>query len=145
MLVGTTVLYRKECSDIPVSSICPIPLAHRHVGMSLADSVDDIEEINTNLTRQAIDNLNLANTPRVAASDRVNMADLLDVRVGGVVRVEGQPPQEIMPLIVPNVFPQAVEAISFFDSRRQNRTGINAYFQGTDANALNKTRFCTIG
>jgi hypothetical protein len=40
---------------------------------------------------------------------------------------------------VPNIFGQAVEAISFFDSRRQNRTGINAYFQGTDSNVLNKT------
>jgi hypothetical protein len=44
-----------------------------------------------------------------------------------------------MPVVTPDVFPSAVQALSFFDSRRQNRTGINAYFQGTDANALNKT------
>ena len=137
--VGDTILYRKECEEIPVASISPIPLAHRHIGMSLADSVADIEDINTNITRQAIDNLNLANTPRIAVSDRVNMADLLDVRVGGVVRVDGQPPQEFMPIEVPNVFPQAVQALTFFDSRRQNRTGINAYFQGTDSNVINKT------
>jgi len=139
VLIGTTVLYRKECEEIPVASISPIPLAHRHIGMSLADSVADIEDVNSNLTRAAINNLNLANNPRIAVSDRVNMADMLDVRVGGVIRVDGQPPQEFMPVEVPNVFGQAVQAISFFDSRRQNRTGINAYFQGTDANALNKT------
>ena len=137
--IGDEVLYRRECEEIPVASISPIPLAHRHIGMSLADSVADIEDINTNITRQAIDNLNLSNTPRIAVSDRVNMADLLDVRVGGVIRVDGQPPQEFLPVEVPNVFPNAVQALTFFDSRRQNRTGINAYFQGTDANALNKT------
>jgi hypothetical protein len=37
------------------------------------------------------------------------------------------------------MFPSAVNALQFFDSRRMNRTGINAYFQGTDANVLNKT------
>jgi hypothetical protein len=137
--IGSEILYRRECEEIPVASISPIPLAHRHVGMSLADSVADIEDINTNLTRQAIDNLNLSNTPRIAVSDRVNLADLLDVRVGGAIRVDGQPPQEFLPVVVPNVFPDAVQALSFFDSRRQNRTGINAYFQGTDTNALNKT------
>src|SRR5512139_1741370 len=139
ILVNDEVMYRRECEEIPVASISPIPLAHRHVGMSLVDSVSDIEDINTNLTRQAIDNLNLANTPRIAVSDRVNLADLLDVRVGGVIRVDGQPPQEFMPVVVPNFFQDAVQALSFFDSRRQNRTGINAYFQGTDANTLNKT------
>ena len=137
--IGSTLVYRKECEEIPVASISPIPLAHRHIGMSLADTVEDIEDINTNITRAGIDNLNLSNTPRIAVSDRVNLADLLDVRVGGVIRVDGQPPQEFMPVEVPNVFPNAIQALSFFDSRRQNRTGINAYFQGTDANALNKT------
>jgi hypothetical protein len=139
ILVGDTVLSRRESEEIPVASISPIPLAHRHIGMSLADTVADIEDINTNLTRAAINNINLSNTPRIAVSDRVNMADLLDVRVGGVIRVDGQPPQEFMPVTVPNTFPDAVGAIGFFDSRRQNRTGINAYFQGTDSNALNKT------
>ena len=139
ILVGKTLLYRRECEEIPVASWSPIPLAHRHIGMSLADSVADIEDINTNITRQAINNLNLSNTPRIAVSDRVNMSDMLDVRVGGVIRVDGQPPQQFMPVEVPNVFPNAVQALSFFDSRRQNRTGINAYFQGTDSNALNKT------
>ena len=137
--VGSEILYRRECEEIPVASISPIPLAHRHVGMSLVDTVSDIEDINTNLTRAAINNVNLANNPRIAVSDRVNLADLLDVRVGGAIRVDGQPPQEFMPVVVPNVFPDTVQALSFFDSRRQNRTGINAYFQGTDANTLNKT------
>ena len=137
--VGRHLLFRQECSQIPVSSITPIPLAHRHIGMSIADSVEDIEDINTNITRGAIDNLNISNTPRLAVSDRVNMSDLLDVRVGGVIRVDGQPPQELMPVVVPDVFASAVQAIQFFDSRRQNRTGINAYFQGTDSNTLNKT------
>lgn len=139
IVIGKEIMHLEDCVDIPVASFSPIPLPHRHIGMSLADTVADIEDINTNITRGAIDNLNLSNTPRMAASDRVNMDDLLDVRVGGVIRVDGQPPQELMPVMTPDVFPSAVQALSFFDSRRQNRTGINAYFQGTDSNVLNKT------
>jgi hypothetical protein len=137
--VGRTILHRSECVEIPVASISPIPMAHRHVGMSVADSVADIEDVNTAFTRQAIDNLYYSNNPRLAVSDRVNMNDLLDSRPGGIIRVEGQPPQEVMPVVVPDMFPAAVSALQFFDSRRMNRTGINAYFQGTDANVLNKT------
>jgi hypothetical protein len=137
--VGKTILHKSECEEIPIASISPIPLAHRHVGMSMADSVADIEDVNTAFTRQAIDNLFYSNTPRLAVSDRVNMSDLLDSRPGGIIRIDGQPPQEIMPVVVPDMFPQAVQALQFFDSRRMNRTGINAYFQGTDANVLNKT------
>lgn len=138
-VIGRTVIYKTDCEELPIASISPIPLAHRHVGMSMADSVADIEDVNTAFTRQAIDNLFYSNTPRLAVSDRVNMTDLLDSRPGGIIRIDGQPPQEIMPVVVPDMFPQAVQALQFFDSRRMNRTGINAYFQGTDANVLNKT------
>lgn len=137
--IGDKVLFREECDEIPVASITPTPLPHRHIGMSVADVVEDIEDVNTAFTRQAIDNLFYSNNPRLAVSDQVNMADLLDSRPGGVIRVDGQPPQEIMPVVVPDMFPAAIQALQFFDSRRMNRTGINAYFQGTDANTLNKT------
>lgn len=139
VVIGNNIIYRQDCEEIPVASISPIPLAHRHIGMSMADSVADIEDVNTAFTRQAIDNLFYSNNPRLAVSDRVNMSDLLDSRPGGIIRVDGQPPQEVMPVVVPDMFPNAVNALQFFDSRRMNRTGINAYFQGTDANVLNKT------
>ena len=139
VIIGKKIVYRQDCEEIPVASISPIPLAHRHIGMSMADSVADIEDVNTAFTRQAIDNLFYSNNPRLAVSDRVNMSDLLDSRPGGIIRVDGQPPQEVMPVVVPDMFPNAVNALQFFDSRRMNRTGINAYFQGTDANVLNKT------
>lgn len=139
VVIGREVIYRQECSDIPVESLTPVPMAHRHVGMSMADVVNDIEDVNTAFIRQGIDNLFFSNNPRTFVSDRVNMADLLDSKPGGIVRVDGQPPQEVMPFVVPDMFPQAMQAVQFFDSRRQNRTGINAYFQGTDANTLNKT------
>lgn len=139
VLVGNEVLYREECTNIPIASMTPIPMAHRHVGMSMADVVADIEDVNTAFIRQGIDNLFFANNPRLLVSDRVNMSDLLDSKPGGVIRVDGQPPQEVMPIGVPDMFPNAIQAVNFFDQRRQNRTGINAYFQGTDANTLNKT------
>lgn len=139
VIVGSTILSRTEVSEINVAGLSPIPLPHRHIGMSMSDAVLDIEDTNTAFLRQAVDNLFFANNPRTFVSDRVSVSDMMDSRPGSVVRVDGQPPQEVMTHVVPNTFPQAVQAMTFFDQRKQNRTGVNAYFQGTDANTLNKT------
>jgi len=141
IIVGRNVLYREECGRIPVSSIVPAPLPHRHVGLSVDDMISDIQEIKTMMLRQGINNLYLANNPRTFVSDKVNLDDLLVSRPGGVVRVEdgGIPSQEAVTIPIPNVFPQAMQGLDYFDSVRQNRAGVNSYFTGLDQNSLNRT------
>lgn len=139
--VGSKILYREECNRIPVAVLCADPLPHRHIGLCPADTVIDIQRVKTVILRQGLDNLYLSNNPRTFASTNINLDDLLVSRPGGVVRgkqgaIFGQ---DIAPLAVPFVFPQAMEGLEYMDQVRENRTGTNRYFTGIDQNALNKT------
>jgi hypothetical protein len=138
--VGQQILERAEVSRIPVSSLVPLVLPHRHVGMSLADITADIQQIKTDILRQALDNLRYANNPAIAFNkNTVNLDDVLTSRPGQRIRVDGSPQSEFMPINTPSIFPQAMEALGFMEQVQEGRTGVNRYFQGTDQNALNKT------
>jgi hypothetical protein len=142
ILVGRTVLFCQQVARIPVSSMTAQPLPHRHIGMSEAETVDDIQDIRTAVTRGGLDNLALANAGRHAISSRVSLEDFLDNRPGGVVRMlDDSLPAEghIMPLVHPVAFEQIIGSLEYFDQIRQNRTGASRYFSGTDAGAINKT------
>lgn len=139
--VGRKILHRQVVSRIPAACIVPTPLPHRHMGMSIADAVADIEEIKTAILRQGLNNLYQANHPRLVVSDKINLDDLLYAKPNGVIRtLDGALPGEhVMPVGVPNVFPQAMQSLEYMDGVRENRTGTNRYFTGTDSNAINKT------
>jgi hypothetical protein len=141
LVVGKNILYREECNRIPVASIVATPVPHRHVGISIADVVLDIQETKTAILRQGIDNLFHANNPRLFLTDKINLDDALVSRPGGVVRGEAGTVfgQDIAPIVIPNIFPQAVQGLEYMDQVREGRTGTNRYFTGTDENSLNKT------
>jgi hypothetical protein len=140
--VGQTVLYREEVNRIPIGVLCPDPLPHRHVGQCPGDTVSDLQQINTVIIRQGLDNLQLSQNPRTFVTQgMINLDDLKISRPGGIVRgkqgaVFGQ---HIMPFETPFVFDKAMAALEYMDSKRESRSGVNRYFAGTDQNALNKT------
>ena len=139
-VVGDEILYRDEAENIYYAALGPIPMPHRHVGLSVADLVADVQLIRSTIMRQYLDGLYLSNNGRYAISDRVNLDDMLTSRPGGVVRVQGMPGEgHIMPLVHPSTGAGALEGLSYLDSQKENRTGITKYNQGLDANSLNKT------
>lgn len=138
-IVGGKIVYRGKAENVYYAALCPIPMPHRHVGLSLADLVADVQEIRSAIMRQYVDGLFLANNGRYAISDRVNLDDMLVSRPGGIVRVQGDPMSAIMPLVHPNTGATAIEGLNYFDSQKESRTGITKYNQGLDANSLNKT------
>lgn len=138
--VGRMVLLREDASRIPVASIVPNTLPHRHVGMSIADTVGDIQRIKTTILRNGLDNLYFANNPAIAFNkNTVNLDDVLTSRPGQRIRVDGPPQTEFLPVQTPFVFPEAMQGLEYMDQVRENRTGTNRYFTGVDQNALNKT------
>ncbi len=56
---------RRKQTDLFVASIVATPVPHRHIGVSIADVVLDIQEIKTQMLRQGVDNLFHANNPRL--------------------------------------------------------------------------------
>jgi cell division septum initiation protein DivIVA len=140
--VGTTILHREECNEIPVGVLCPDPLPHRHLGLSSADSAINGQEISTSVLRQGMDNLYLALNPRQFADPlKVNLDDMLISRPGAITRVKSGAVfmQDFGAYPVPNVFPDAMAALEFFKQRNEDTTGVGRHFSGIDPNAINKT------
>jgi hypothetical protein len=139
VVIGNKIVHEKESEIVPFSCLSPILMPHRHVGRSYADLVKDIQLIKSTLIRGSLDSMYLANSPRFAISDRVNLEDMLVSRPGGVVRTSGDPNGAIMPLVSAAVSPISFSMIEYMDSAKEKRTGVTSYNQGLDANSLNKT------
>lgn len=135
--VGRTVVYKEEVSSIPVASGVACPLPHRHVGLSVADQVADIQRIKTAILRQGLDNLYLSNNPQKIVNESLtNIDDALVSRPGGLIRstdiVNGIRHEQ-----TPFVFPQAVEGLEYMSHVSQNRTGVNNGLSSIDSASLN--------
>lgn len=139
-VVGKTVLHEEEADMIPVAAITPIVSPHRHIGVSYYDLVKEITRIKTVMLRQGLNSLYLANNGRYGADiNRVNVDDLTTSRSGGVIRTDGPPGDSLMPIVHPVSIDAAMSGIQYIDSWRENATGISAYYQGLNADSLNKT------
>ncbi|MBS1169523.1 MAG: hypothetical protein H6R01_441 [Burkholderiaceae bacterium] len=138
VLRGGNITLKNEEAEPDYCLLTPIPIPHSIYGMALADPVAPIQATNTALARQYLDSLYIANNPRTYAVDgQVNLDDLLNNRIGGVVRIKQA--GAVGPLEIANVSSEALQGIEFMDTRRELRTGQTRYNQGLDADSLNKT------
>lgn len=136
---GKVLLENDEIIEHPFSMLTPIKMPHMLVGRSIADMLMDLQDIKTAIMRQFIDNMYLQNNPRhvVDETKSVNIDDLLDNRVGGIIRtksIDGVKALETAPLS-----PFTFNLLEYLDQVKEGRTGVNSTFQGLDADTLNKT------
>jgi hypothetical protein len=135
---GDTILENEEAEIIPFAAITPIIMCHRFFGLSLADQTMDIQYHKSVLWRQMMDNLYLTNNPRIGVlENQVELDDLLNGRVGGIVR--HKVPNAITPIETRFVAGQSFPMLEYLDSVKENRSGVTRYNQGSDADSLNKT------
>jgi hypothetical protein len=138
--VANTILDMEPASRIPVASIVPFLNTHRHIGTSVADLTFDIQRIKTSMLRSGMDSLHLATRPRHAASNKVNLDDLMQSVPGGIVQIDtGQADVQghITPLPTENVFPYAQQGLEHMDRVVEARVGVNRMFQGIDESSMN--------
>ena len=120
---------------IPFSSICPIPIPHKFYGLSVAETVMDIQLIRSTLTRNLLDNMYLANNGRFQIVEgQVNVDDLLTNRPGGIVRTKS--PNALTPIQTPALQPAAFQMLEYWEGIKAGRTGVSAQTQGISADAL---------
>ena len=131
----------EEVVDHPFAEICPLPIPHKAIGMSVADLVIDLQLIKTTLVRQMLNNLYLTNNPRtmVQADQLVSIDEMLDYRAGGVVRTLSPPANVAQTLAVPFVARDVLPVLEMFEEMKASRSGVTKYNQGLDADTLNKT------
>lgn len=132
------ILENEECDyGHPYASLCPFPMPHKFHGESMADKTSDIQRWKSTLVRQTNDNIYLTNSPRYVAIGGVNIDDLLNTRIGAVIRA--QPGATVTPVTLPFTAQHTFKMLEYADHVRGQRTGITEYSQGLDADALNKT------
>ena len=136
--IGHKVLHNEEADLIPFAAVTPIVFPHRHVGLGFDDLCDMPSQIKTQLMRQGLDNMHLANNGRyVVDVDRVNIDDMLQSRPGGIVRARGEPSTAVLPLVHPQTFASAMQGMEWVDAWRGISTGVFPEAQNMSADILN--------
>lgn len=125
--VGKVILSNEEVDEHPFDVWSPDRIPHRLVGLAIADKVKQTAYIKTHLTRQLLDNVYLANNPRIEVPDGAmgedTISDLLTYRVGGLIRTKGQG-QMLRPIEIPDRSGTAMQAIMYMDGVREQQSGV---------------------
>lgn len=118
--------WNEPITAVPMTGFVMKRVPHRHVGESLDDELGDLQEIQTALKRQLLDNIYFINNSELAVNERVNLKDVLSSVPGGVKRVKGDAPvsDAIMPLVKAPVLDKILPAIDYWDKTKEIRTGI---------------------
>jgi hypothetical protein len=136
-----TPLHNEVVAEVPLSFGTTKLMPHEFYGVSMADDVMDLQLKKSSLLRNAWDNLALAITPRMGVDTTriTNLDDVMTIRMGGVIRSEGDVTGAIQPVVVPFLGQHIFPMVEYIDSESETRTGVSRLFQGVDPNTLNKT------
>lgn len=129
------ILDYELCDYIPFAVFEVDPEPHTFFGRSLAEIVIEDQDAATSLLRGLLDGLAMANNPRVmAVQNLVNMDDLLNNEIGGVVRVKDI--NALREFSIGNGATAALPALQFYDEAIRAKTGVTGAAMGMDADAL---------
>lgn len=138
--VGKTILERRPVTEHPFDAWTADRIPHRLIGQALADKVKQTQRIKTHLTRQLLDNVYLANNPRIEVPESAMTAngetieDLLNVRIGGLIRT--RQPGQLNPVVTPDRSKTALDAILYMDNVREQQSGITRNGFALDSEAV---------
>lgn len=139
--VDNEIFENMEVNEHPFVDFTPIKLPHRIFGKSLADDTIDIQLVKSTLLRQALDNLYLTNNPRIEVPDAIvgenTFDDILTPRPGAPIRTKGT--GGLNAIAVPFTAAQSFDMLEYWDSEREQRTGVTRFNQGLEPDTLNKT------
>ncbi|WP_299084449.1 hypothetical protein [uncultured Paraglaciecola sp.] len=138
---GSDILFDEPADFIPFICGSAIPMPHRIVGTGIGQLLAQVQNQKTHVLRQYMDNLAVLNASRVGAVEgQVNMSDLTNGRINGIVRMRS--PDAIVPLPASDIGPQAISALNYLDQVRTQRVGaaldfneVQAQLMGTSATA----------
>jgi hypothetical protein len=141
--VNDKILKNEECADVPFATFSPRMNTHRWDGESMHDAVGDLQKLHSEILNQTIDNLKLTNNPRTKlltdanGSPRANIDDLLDSRIGGIIRMQSidAVTEQVVPFAAAASFPM----LEYVQGMRENRTGVSRTSQGMNPDSLNNT------
>ena len=133
---GDHLLMNEPCDGHPFIALTPFPEPHDPLGsLSMWHMLRDIQRVKSSILRSMLDSLSLSVHPRISFVDgEVSVSDLMNNSVGALVRM--RTPGSIQPLNVPYVGQAAEGVLRYFDSVREERTGITKAAAGLDPEVL---------
>jgi hypothetical protein len=124
-VIGKPEQVGRVCYALGVVTIFP----HRLEGVSLWDSIGEIQELKTKGLRNWTENLHRVNRPRIAVDENlVNLADAQDA-TQDIVRMRG--PNGIMPVPCIDAGPSVMGFLQFCDQARSERGGASLDMQAS--------------
>lgn len=139
--VGREIMANEETEEVPFAAWTPYPQPFKFYGRCPADEAKEIQLVKSTLWRQSLDNIYTINNNRTFANESVNIDDLIDNQIGGVVRVKGQGSvaQAVQAAQVTPIGAIVQPMIEYLDTAKENRTGFSRYNQGSADLGNNKT------
>lgn len=137
------ILSAEVGSHVQIATASPVLNTHRWDGMSFADLVSDLQKLHTELLRQTLNNLYLTNNPRkkvltdASWSPLANIDDLLDSRVGGLIRMRDV--NAVQEDVTPFAAGASMPMLEYVQGMRENRTGVSRVSMGLNPDSLNNT------
>lgn len=137
----TVELDRYKVDRIPYACGSPYLVAHRLIGLSLADMLIQVQQIKTAFTRMVADSGYFALNQRFeVAMDQANdytISDLL--RNEPAVPVRSKSGNAIRPITAGGLTFDAYKALEYFSSVAENRTGVIRNMNGLNPDTLHDT------
>lgn len=139
--VGNTILENIQVDRSELIEWSPIRVAHRAVGRSVTDQIEELTKIKTALIRFNIRNLEQVLSPRtfIRTQDEDVIDQILERDVGSVVPVSGNPREVIYESMTPDVGPSVYNALQYFDQRVEQASGVMRHAQGNKDEGITET------
>lgn len=141
---GQELLKNKPAEYIPYLTGSAIPMPHRVQGIGIFEKLGAVQAGKTHILRQYMDNLALANQSRIGAVEgQVNMSDLTNGRVNGIVRLRS--PDALVPLPNSDIGPQAMAGLGYLDQVRVQRVGASLDFNEVQSQLMSSSATAAAG
>lgn len=129
VMVGCKILENEPSDFQPLIAGSALPQPHKHIGMSVAETVADIQLLMTTLVRQLLDNIYKANVQRkyinqaALLPDNVTMDAILDGETE-IIPIRGSPADAVMPEVSAPMVQEIAGVIEQVHNMVPKRTGV---------------------
>ena len=125
----------EPCNHVPFAVFESDPEPHTFFGRSIADLIIEDQDASTSILRGILDNIAMVNNPRLSMVEgQVNIDDLLNNEIGGIVRMKTA--NAVQEMTVPFAAGQTLGAMQYYDQLIESKTGITKASTGLDPDAL---------
>lgn len=139
VVAGDTILDNVRFDDPMFTDFRSHIIAHKFYGLSMYDQLQDVQKIKTTLLRNLLDNMYTLNNGRYEVVDgQVNMDDLLNNQLGGVVRTKMA--GALKQLATPPLPTENFSMLEYLDKLKDNRSGVNNTTRGMDSSILHSNQ-----